>query len=200
MLTPLLLSLLAYSPASAPSPDEPTQAFTDWAAAQNVPVEQPACGPYQYSDGTDRGDVICYGLTGDDGAGGYGDVVVALGVLDGTGYGFVPLLGALAAPTGTAPTGPTTTGGAASATSFGPGIQLVGTDIQPGTYRAVVPEGEFITLCTWQRLSGLSGEIADIIAIDNVLDVGSQVVVEIQPSDVAFDSSGCGTWTRVEGQ
>ena len=54
-----------------------------------------------------------------------------------------------------------------------------------------------IPLCTWQRLSGLSGEGDDIITIDLASDVGAQVVVEIQPDDVAFDSSGCSDWTPV---
>ena len=85
---------------------------------------------------------------------------------------------------------------AAAAASFGPGIQLVGTDIQPGVYRATVEDG-MVPLCSWQRLSGLSGEGDDIITIDLSSDVGTQVVVEIQPDDVAFDSSGCSDWTPV---
>jgi hypothetical protein len=85
---------------------------------------------------------------------------------------------------------------AAATASFGPGIQLVGTDIQPGVYRATVEDG-MIPLCTWQRLSGLSGESDDIITIDLASDAGAQVVVEIQPDDVAFDSSGCSDWAPV---
>ena len=49
-----------------------------------------------------------------------------------------------------------------------------------------------------QLPQGLSGETDDIITIDLATDPGAQVVVEIQPSDVAFDSSGCGDWERVE--
>ena len=125
---------------------------------------------------------ICYGL---DAQG----AVIAGTYADGV---FTPLV---TAPTASAPTASAPTAAAPTA-SFGPGIQLVGTDIQPGTYRATVEDG-VIPLCTWQRLSGLSGEADDIITIDLASDAGAQVVVEIQPDDVAFDSSGCGDWTPV---
>ena len=55
---------------------------------------------------------------------------------------------------------------------------LVGTDIQPGTYRATV-EDDIVALCTWQRLSGLSGESDDVITIDLATEARAQAVVEI---------------------
>lgn len=74
------------------------------------------------------------------------------------------------------------------ADTFGEGTQIVGTDIQPGTYRAANP-GDF---CSWERLSGLSGDFDDIIAIE-IPD--GPTVVSIEPSDAAFTSSDCGQWT-----
>lgn len=73
------------------------------------------------------------------------------------------------------------------AAAFRDGMNIVGTDIQPGTYRAVGP----FNSCYWARLSGLSGNSDDIIANDN----GSGPVVKIGASDKAFQSRGCGTWT-----
>lgn len=75
--------------------------------------------------------------------------------------------------------------------SFGSGTLLVGEQINPGTYSA--PGG---SNCYWERLSGTSGEFGDIISNEWEPN-NSQVLVTIRSSDVAFSSSGCGTWTRV---
>lgn len=83
---------------------------------------------------------------------------------------------ATAAPTTTAPPLP----------SFGGGTQLVGTDVQPGRYMS---EGD---MCYFERLSGLSGSFEEIITNGNV---SGQAIVEILPTDVAFNSSSCGDWT-----
>ena len=71
--------------------------------------------------------------------------------------------------------------------SFGDGIHRVGTDIAPGTYRA--PGGD---TCYWARLSGLSGEIGDVIANGRF---SPNPIVAIASSDIGFETSGCGTWT-----
>jgi len=71
-------------------------------------------------------------------------------------------------------------------TTIPEGKWVLGTHIAPGTYQA--PGGND---CAWERLSGLSGTPDDIIA--NELPSG-QAVVEIDPSDIAFNSSGCGEW------
>jgi len=76
-------------------------------------------------------------------------------------------------------------------TTFGGGMQLVGVDISAGTYRAGGGGGD----CYWERLSGLSGTGDEIIT--NYYGSG-QPVVAISPSDVAFDSTGCGTWARID--
>ena len=77
------------------------------------------------------------------------------------------------------------------ARSFGPGIHLVGTDIEPGLYRTA---GE---ITYFERLSDLSGEFDDIIA--NEASPEGPVLIEIKATDVAFHSEGPGEWTIVDG-
>ncbi len=69
----------------------------------------------------------------------------------------------------------------------GDGTYQMGVDIQPGTYRSQGGDS-----CYWERLRGLSGSSADIIA--NGAGTGPQVV-QIAPSDVAFKTQHCSTWT-----
>lgn len=88
---------------------------------------------------------------------------------------------------GDSPTAESTPSPAGPATSFGDGIYAVDVDIAPGTYRA---EGGGSRSCYWARLSGFSGD--DIITND--IGDGPRIV-EIQPSDAGFESSGCGQWT-----
>lgn len=71
----------------------------------------------------------------------------------------------------------------------GDGIWLVGTDIEPGTYR-IVGHSE----CYWARLSNTSGGFNSIIANNN----GGNQVVTIESSDRAFESQRCGAWTKVQ--
>jgi len=66
------------------------------------------------------------------------------------------------------------------------GKWVLGAHINPGTYQA--PGGD---ACYWERLSGVSGTPDDVIAND--LPSG-QAVVEIDPGDFAFNSTGCGEW------
>jgi hypothetical protein len=72
--------------------------------------------------------------------------------------------------------------------TFGDGTFRVGVDIPPGTYRATNPSQG----CYWERLSGFSGGLGDIIA-NNYTDAPE--VVTVAPGDVGFSSDGCGTWT-----
>jgi hypothetical protein len=67
------------------------------------------------------------------------------------------------------------------------GTYKVGVDIEPGTYRSEGGES-----CYWERLRGLGGTIADTIA--NGAGSWPQVV-QIAPSDVAFKTQHCPTWT-----
>jgi hypothetical protein len=71
----------------------------------------------------------------------------------------------------------------------GDGTYIVGQDIKPGRYRASGGE-----TCYWARLKDTEGGIDSIIA--NNISPG-QSVVTIKPTDAAFQTSGCGTFTRI---
>lgn len=75
--------------------------------------------------------------------------------------------------------------------SFGNGVHLVGGDIKPGDYRMEGAGGR----CYWARLRGTSGDLTDLIA--NGIPDGPAVVT-IHSTDVAFESSRCGTWSLIE--
>jgi hypothetical protein len=100
-----------------------------------------------------------------------------------------------AAPAAQAPasagSGSSSTSSTAAATIPGDGTFMVGTDIQPGTYRSTPADssGGY-----WERLSGLSGNLGDIIANDTVT---GPAVVTIAPSDKAFHTERMNTWTKV---
>ena len=68
---------------------------------------------------------------------------------------------------------------------IGPGMYLVGRDIVPGTYRGEAGTG-LLDSCDWQRLSGVSGELSDIIAIEIENGV---YFVSVQASDFALSTS-----------
>ena len=73
----------------------------------------------------------------------------------------------------------------------GDGTFVVGEDVQPGDYRAVVPEDSY--LCYWERLSDTTGDFEDIIT-NGIAEAGDEVTVTIEESDRAFGSEGCGPW------
>lgn len=75
-----------------------------------------------------------------------------------------------------------------SGDSFGDGTYIVGTDIQPGTYRTGGG-----TMCYFERMSGFGGTFEEIIANDTPAGGAS---VQIEAGDTGFSSTGCGTWTR----
>ncbi|MGQ7787935.1 hypothetical protein SD455_11185 [Nesterenkonia sp. K-15-9-6] len=72
----------------------------------------------------------------------------------------------------------------------GDGVYMVGSDVDPGTY--TTEPGSWG--CYWARLSGTSGEFHDIIT--NAFVEGGQALVTIAETDVAFETSGCGTWEK----
>ena len=79
---------------------------------------------------------------------------------------------------------------AAPTDPFGAGTWLVPDEIAPGQWlNSDVSQG-----CAWTRLSGLSGEPSAVIASGVAESVGT---MEITGSERAFDSRGCGTWTRI---
>lgn len=76
----------------------------------------------------------------------------------------------------------------ASMTKFGQGTLIVRTDITPGTYRSSKGGS-----CYWARLSNFGGTLSAIIANH----FGSAGIVTIRASDKGFQSSRCGTWSRI---
>jgi hypothetical protein len=83
-------------------------------------------------------------------------------------------------------TAPSTTTTASGPPSFGAGTKIVGTDIAPGRY---ITPGQ--TGCYWARLEDASGDLDAIIANDNT---DWQAIVDIAPTDGAFESERCGRW------
>ena len=68
------------------------------------------------------------------------------------------------------------------------GVYAVGSEIRLGTYRAPGSDS-----CYWARLSNFTGT-SNILA--NHFGPG-QVIVTIERTDVGFETSNCGTWTRI---
>ena len=75
------------------------------------------------------------------------------------------------------------------ATRFGDGQYIVGTDIAPNRYYTNPSTG-----CYWERQSGFSGTLGDIIANEFIFDDVAQWIVQILPSDRGFETDSCGTW------
>ncbi len=71
---------------------------------------------------------------------------------------------------------------------FGQGTFIVGTDMVPGTYRSSTGGN-----CYWARLSAFTGVLSAIIANH----YGSRGYVTIKSGDRGFNSSRCGSWTKV---
>jgi hypothetical protein len=83
-------------------------------------------------------------------------------------------------------------GSSDQASAIVPGMHVVGEHIVPGTYSTNADSG-----CYWERLTGFSGTLSDVIENEFVGST-SQQLVTIQPSDVGFSSDAdCGTWQRV---
>lgn len=72
-------------------------------------------------------------------------------------------------------------------TVSGTGTFLVGSDINPGTYRAAASPG-----CYWARLASL--DTSNIVDNDNA---DGPVVVEILASDKAFQTNGCADFHKI---
>ena len=93
------------------------------------------------------------------------------------------------APDAAEPEEPTTPATAGRLTTFGDGTYRVGLDLAPGRYRTTTLGSG----CSWQRLRAFGGGLEDIIAI--TLPQGASALVDIAPTDLGFETSGCGTWT-----
>ena len=87
-----------------------------------------------------------------------------------------------------------------AAASFGDGTHVVGSDIAPGRYRTTDPG-----TCTWERLSGFGGTFEERLArggggswddgYSGSPETAPLTIVDIAPTDAAFSSKGCGTWS-----
>ncbi|MET4610649.1 hypothetical protein ABIC28_001627 [Rhodococcus sp. PvR044] len=86
------------------------------------------------------------------------------------------------------------TASAAQTTAPGEGTYLVGAELAPGQYAASGQVDDYMG-CYWKRLSGTTGDLEDIIASDYTHS--EKVIVTVLPSDYAFESEDCGTWTRI---
>ncbi len=69
---------------------------------------------------------------------------------------------------------------------IGPGMYLVGRDIAPGIYSGKAGT-DVLDSCYWARLSGVSGNLNDIIANDNAV---GQYYINVRASDYALQT-GC---------
>ena len=67
------------------------------------------------------------------------------------------------------------------------GNWVVNDEIAPGLWQASKP-----TKCYWERVSDFTSGFSSIIS--NEYEGG---LAQIEPSDIGFTSSGCGTWTKV---
>lgn len=76
-----------------------------------------------------------------------------------------------------------------SNTTFTDGMYIIGTDIKPGTYKSSGSQG-----CYYARLSGFTGSLYSILANNNT---DNAAIVTIYASDKGFESTRCGTWTRI---
>lgn len=90
--------------------------------------------------------------------------------------------GAAAAPAPAAPGG----------TIPGDGTFIVGSDIEPGTYKSATPDSGN---CYWARLRDDKNTLNSILANNNS---SGPSVVTIRSSDAIFEDSGCNDWVRVK--
>ncbi len=85
-----------------------------------------------------------------------------------------------------APSGAPVPAGAPKTTIDRDGIYTVGTDIAPGTYSSAGPVGT--GTCYWKRTGNPDGAL-----VDNAMSKKPQVV-QIEPTDKTFKTSGCQPW------
>lgn len=76
----------------------------------------------------------------------------------------------------------------------GEGTFTVPTEVAPGVYKTDGPDPNTpVPNCYWARLSGTSGELADVVANGNAT---GPVTVTIRKTDRAFQSQGCLPWRK----
>lgn len=85
----------------------------------------------------------------------------------------------------------TTTRPATPLNIFSDGTWVVGTDIEPGTYRSSGPVGS-ATTCFWFRLKDTTGDPSSVIAAG---DSQGPITLTIKATDAAVKSEGC-LWSK----
>lgn len=95
--------------------------------------------------------------------------------------------------TSSAAAAPATSASTVPTTVSGDGEYLVGTDMQPGTYRTAGPSDGSLGMCYWERDKNASGDFDAIIANDNLTGSG---LVTVQRGEY-FKTTGCQNWVRV---
>lgn len=184
MIVAAALVVAALGSSTAPPPDDPEAAaelaFASESSSVFGPLTFVAC--YVQPSGAPIG---CYGITSTP------SVVVGI-AQPGESFTFTEY-STLAS--GDAPDTAGAEPAATAAPTFGDGVWVVGEDIEPGTYRSDVPDGE---LCYWERLSGFGGDILEDVITNDLIEGPQQVLVEIAATDAGFSSDDCGTWTKIE--
>ncbi|WP_432492454.1 hypothetical protein [Kineococcus auxinigenes] len=102
------------------------------------------------------------------------------------------------APSRAQPVTPGDDAGAASGSSSGAVVLVVGEDIQPGVHTA--PPGEY-GLCSWSRLSAAPADPAfpdSDLELSSAAAIDGPAVVEVLATDYGLRSSGCGDWSPVD--
>lgn len=79
----------------------------------------------------------------------------------------------------------------------GEGVWAVGDEIQPGTYTTEAPQGDVLDSCYWARVSGFSGELADLIT-NGIVEPGSHGRFDVLSSDAGVVFTGECTGTGAE--
>lgn len=78
------------------------------------------------------------------------------------------------------------------ATSFSDGMHAVGYHMKAGTYAA--PTTKKGVVCSWRKIDGYTGDIDEVIDIDNVDGKPANVTLK---AGQGFESARCGTWKRI---
>lgn len=80
-------------------------------------------------------------------------------------------------------------------TSFGEGTWIVGVDIEPGTYRSTGAKEGLFEFCSYKRLKEPTSD-SDSLSWGTA-NANEPIVIAIKPTDGAFQSSNCDTFTKV---
>jgi hypothetical protein len=106
------------------------------------------------------------------------------------------IVGNTAAPATARPAAvpPASSAPAVPAGAIGDGVWLVGTDVQPGTYRSDGASGG--QYCMWSRHSSTAGGPLDNIIASDGSSAG-QMVVTIAPGDKLFRTHKCGPFVKI---